>query len=112
MSKMPLRVIYDGECLFCTKYVQMLRLQGRFAVELVNARQEPERVDSCGLDLNEGMIADLDGQVHHGADAVWLLSTLSESPGLFSWRQFTRALYPWLRCGRHLTLTVLGRKPI
>src|SRR5262245_8077288 len=112
MSRIPLRVLYDGECPFCSRYVQMVRLERRFAVELVDARQQAERIKGYGLDLNQGMIADLDGEIYYGADAVWLLSTLSGRLGPLAWRPFARALYPWLRRGRHLTLKALGRKPI
>lgn len=108
----PLRIVYDGECPFCSRYVQLVRLREEFEVELVDARREPEKAKRYGLDLNEGMIVDLDGQVHHGAEAVWLLSTLSRRPGLFSRRPIAEALYPVLRLGRRLTLRALGRKPI
>lgn len=112
MSKTPLRVVYDGECPFCSRYVQLMRLKEHYEVELVDARLEHDKAQGYGLDLNEGMIADLDGNVYHGADAVWLLSTLSERPGMLSRRGVANALYPWLRRGRHLTLRLLGRKPI
>jgi hypothetical protein len=90
----------------------MVRLKERFDVELLDARQAPQKAASYGLDLNEGMIADLDGEVHHGADAVWLLSRLSRRPGPFADRRIARALYPVMRLGRRLTLGALGRKPI
>ena len=112
MSKTPLRVIYDGECPFCSSYVQLLRLKEQYEVELINARQEPGEAQRYALDLNEGMIADLDGEVYHGADAVWLLSNLSVRPGLLSRRGVARRIYPWLRLGRRLALSALGRKPI
>jgi predicted DCC family thiol-disulfide oxidoreductase YuxK len=112
MSKTPLRVVYDGQCPFCSRYVELVRLKQQYDVELVDARQNPDTAENYGLDLNEGMIADLDGKVHHGADAVWLLSMLSERPGLLSRRRIAKALYPWLRRGRRLTLRILGREPI
>lgn len=107
-----LRIVYDGDCPFCSRYVQLVRLKERFEVELIDARQQPQQAASYGLDLNQGMIADLDGAVHHGADAVWLLSRLSDRPGPFARRRVARALYPVLRLGRLLSLRALGRKPI
>ena len=114
----PLRIVYDGECPFCGAYVRLMRLRKNFAVELIDARRQPERANSYGLDLNAGMIADLDGRIHHGADAVWLLSTLSSRAGfcnrmtalLFSWKRFVRLSYPVLRFFRTATLKILGRK--
>ncbi|MEX0923392.1 MAG: DCC1-like thiol-disulfide oxidoreductase family protein [Rhodovibrionaceae bacterium] len=117
MSKLPLRVVYDGECPFCSNYVKLTRLKADFAVELVDARREPEKAMRYGLDLNEGMVADLNGNVYHGADAVWLLSGLSNKTGLGNWvlasvfssRTAARLFYPILRMGRSLTLKILGK---
>jgi predicted DCC family thiol-disulfide oxidoreductase YuxK len=107
-----LRIVYDGDCPFCRRYVARLRLPDGFDVDLVDARRAPEAARSYGLDLNEGMIADLEGEVHHGADAVSLLARLSERPGPLARRGVARALYPLMRLGRHMTLRLLGRKPI
>jgi predicted DCC family thiol-disulfide oxidoreductase YuxK len=107
-----LRIVYDGECPFCSRYAAYQRLREEYIVELVDARAEPELAGNYGLDLNEGMIVDLDGQVHHGADAVRLLAQLSQRPGLLRHERVARALYPLLRFGRNVTLKILGRKPI
>ena len=108
----PLRIVYDGDCPFCSNYVQLLRLRKHFDVDLIDAREDTATANAYGLDLNEGMIADLDGAVHHGSDAVWILSQLSERPGLFSNRAVARFAYPFMRTGRNLTLRMLGRQPI
>ena len=79
---------------------------------LVDARREPERAAAYGLDLNAGMIADLDGVVHHGAAAVSLLSSLSRRPGPLAWAPLTRMVYPLMRLGRQATLRILGRSPL
>jgi predicted DCC family thiol-disulfide oxidoreductase YuxK len=113
-----LRIVYDGDCPFCSRYVRLVRLRENFIVELIDARQHPDLAHSYGLDLNEGMIADLDGRVHHGAEAVWLPATLSAKSGfanrlmatLFSTRPLAKIAYPAMRCGRNLTLSFLGRK--
>ncbi len=107
-----LRIIYDGECPFCSRYAAYQRLREEYTVHLVDARAEPERAASYGLDLNEGMIVDLDGRVYHGADAVCLLSQLSQRPGPLRNATLARALYPFLRFGRNMSLRLLGRKPI
>ncbi len=115
-----LTIVYDGECPFCSRYVRLVRLRENFDVRLVDAREDIALARAYGLDLNEGMIADLDGKVFHGADAVWLLSTLSTRSGLvngamarlFSSRRLASLAYPVLRAGRNATLRMLGRKPI
>lgn len=108
----PLRIVYDGECPFCASYVALLRLRERYAVQLIDARTEPAPARAYGLDLNEGMIVDLDGKIYHGAKAVALLSRLSRGPALLSSDRLAEAVYPWMRRGRALTLRLLGRKPL
>lgn len=107
-----LHIVYDGQCPFCSRYVQLVRLRERVSVVLVDARREPERAAAYGLDLNAGMIADLDGVVHHGAAAVSLLSRLSRRPGPLAWAPLARVLYPAMRLGRQVTLKALGRHPL
>jgi predicted DCC family thiol-disulfide oxidoreductase YuxK len=116
----PLRIVYDGDCPFCSRYVRLVRLRDNFDVELVDARADPETARRYGLDLNEGMIVDLDGAVHHGSDAVWILSQLSSRSGVwnrtlagaFSSRFAARLLYPVMRLGRWATLLLLGKRPL
>lgn len=114
------RVIYDGACPFCSRYVRLVRLREQFDVELVDARRDPERAGAYGLDLNEGMIVDIDGITHHGDAAVWILSTISNRVGilnrmlaaLFSSPRSAKLLYPIMRLGRRATLRTLGRKEL
>ncbi len=108
-----LRIVYDGDCPFCRSYVALLRLREQYDVRLVDARKEPALAAQYGLDLNEGMIADLDGEVHHGARAVSLLSRLSESHvSPLRWDWFADFAYPVVRFGRNAALKVLGRRQI
>lgn len=108
-----LRIVYDGDCPFCRSYVALLRLREQYDVRLIDARKEPALAAQYGLDLNEGMIADLDGEVHHGARAVSLLSRLSGS-GIspLRWDWFADLAYPVLRFGRNAALKLLGRSQI
>ena len=117
-------VIYDGDCPFCSNYVRLAALRKAIgSVELVNARSGDPRVRDVQkrvFDLNEGMIAVHGGKTYYGADAVVLLSTLSENRGLFAKllsRIFSdpgraHKLYPYLKMGRRLALWLLGRSQI
>jgi hypothetical protein len=107
-----LRVIYDGDCPFCSSYVALLRLREQYDVRLVDARKEPAFAAQYGLDLNEGMIVDLDGEVHHGARAMSLLSRLSGSISPLRSERVASAVYPLFRFGRNVALKVLGRSQI
>lgn len=107
-----LRIIYDGDCPFCRSYVALLRLREQYDVRLIDARREPAVAARYGLDLNEGMIADLDGQVHHGARAMSLLARLSGSLSPLRSERIADAVYPLFRFGRNVALKVLGRGQI
>ena len=118
-----LRIIYDGACPFCSRYVRLVRLRENFQVDLVDARADPalaQEYTAKGLDLNTGMVAEMDGKTWHGADAIWLLSGLSTRSGvwnrlfarIFASRLRAKLLYPVMRLGRRATLYSLGKKPL
>jgi predicted DCC family thiol-disulfide oxidoreductase YuxK len=117
-------IVYDGECPFCTRYVALLRLRDAVgSVQLLNARDGGPVVDALrrrGIDLDEGMVLMMDGQVYHGAECIHRLALLTTSSNTFNrinaWvfrSQTTSAfLYPVLRAGRNAVLRLLGRRKI
>ena len=117
-------LVYDGDCPFCSRYVQYLRFREAVApVRLVNAREGGPLVDElqrAGLDLDEGMVLKLGGRYYHGADCIHALALLSSGSGLFGRinarvfrsSQLSRVLYPVLRAGRNTALRLLGRTKI
>ncbi|MCY4336924.1 MAG: DCC1-like thiol-disulfide oxidoreductase family protein [Litoreibacter sp.] len=119
-----LKIVYDGECPFCSQYVTMTRLRESVgSVELIDARTDHPLVTDIkdrGIDLNEGMLAQYKGKEYFGADCIHFLSLLSSRSGvmnrvasvLFSKRSVARLAYPVLRAGRNLTLKLLRRSPI
>lgn len=119
-----LRIIYDGDCPFCSAYMRVTRLRDAVGtVEIIDARSgHPfvQEVKSAGVDLNEGMLADYLGEWYFGADCVHLLALLSSQSGLVNrvttqimrHRALARAFYPLLRFGRNAALRVLGRSRI
>jgi predicted DCC family thiol-disulfide oxidoreductase YuxK len=119
-----IRVVYDGECPFCSRFVLLYRLRERGQrVHLIDARSPHPLVDELragGLDLNEGMVVRWRGQDYHGAAAMHLLATLGGertifnrlNRALFARAGLAGALYPSLVRGRKLTLRLLGRKLI
>ena len=116
---MSIRVIYDGECPFCRSYVQMARLrEAAGPVELIDARGAPELVAAYharGMDIDQGMIVELDGQTYYGGEAVWAINRLlSTHPVLrrLGGRRFLKFIYPALRGTRNLALRMMGRRPI
>lgn len=117
-------IIYDGECPFCSSYVQLLRLRDNVGkVELVDARSDNVRVreaNRTGYDLDSGMMVAYGGHWFFGQDAIHLLVTLSGPGG--AWNSFQRIvfsspdraakLYPLLASARHLYLRLAGKSAI
>ena len=115
-------LIYDGECPFCSSYVQYIRLQESIGtLTLIDARQGGDLVNSIlktGLDLNEGMVLKYQDRLYHGADCINMLALMSTRSGLFNKlnalifksRLVSRLLYPVLRAGRNLTLKILRKR--
>lgn len=120
----PTTIVYDGECPFCSSYVQLARLRESIGpVQLLNAREGGPVVDeivASGFDLDEGMVLLYDGAYYHGAECLRMITVLSDPNTafnrlcrvLFRSRRMTKILYPVLRAGRNATLRLLGRKKI
>ena len=116
-------VVYDGECPFCSSYVQLYRIRGHATVHLVDGRLDHPlvaEVRALGLDLDAGMAVKLNGRFYHGAEAMNLLAILGSGDSafnaanrlLFRRPALARLLYPVLVRGRLLTLRLLGRRLI
>jgi DCC1-like thiol-disulfide oxidoreductase len=117
-------IVYDGQCPFCSRYVQLLRLHESLGRgELVDARAGGPVVDEvvrAGLDLDDGMILKLGDTFYHGDDCIHRLALLSTPSSTFNrlnglvFRSPTaaRVLYPVLRAGRNAVLALLGRRKI
>lgn len=117
-------IIYDGDCIFCSNYVQFVRLRDAIGkVDLVDARSGDPRVieyQRLGYDLNQGMLFANNGVVYHGADAVHVLASLSTPCSgfnrmnrfIFQNKVLARVLYPVLKLGRQAVLVARGKSQI
>ncbi len=113
-------LVYDGECPVCRTYCSYIRIrQATGQLHLVDARQPGELMDeitAAGLDIDQGMVLKMSGQLYYGADAIHMLTLLSTPSGLFnrfnyylfSTRLGSRILYPLGKALRNLLLKVLG----
>jgi len=114
-------VIYDGECPFCKTYIQFMRFRDTVGnVNLLDARSDPKLVQdfkSKGFDLNNGMIFIINKKIHYGDDAVFSMSLLSTSVGIFnrmnsfifSKPMLAKTIYPILVIGRKIILKFLRK---
>ena len=82
---MNVTIYYDGDCPFCSNYVRYLRLQRAVgSPHLVDVRRDTTRLDSLkrdGYDLDQGMVAEIDGRRYAGADAMHMLALLASPIG-------------------------------
>ncbi|GAA0413660.1 DUF393 domain-containing protein [Massilia aurea] len=117
-------LLYDGDCPFCNRYMQKVRLERALAhFVMMNARDAPALVKALrgvGLDINAGMILSVDGKLFHGAECMQRLALMSTrsswfnklTASIFSRPRAARILYPLLVTGRNASLYLLGRGPI
>lgn len=121
---MTATIYYDGDCPFCRQYTQLLRLREQVGqVNLIDVRKDSVARDmlfAAGLDLDQGMALDLNGELFWGADAVHRLSLLSTdatwfnklNTQVFNRRPIAALLYPLMRAGRSIFFFATGRQRI
>ncbi|RNF51706.1 DUF393 domain-containing protein [Marinomonas hwangdonensis] len=124
MTDKQILLIYDKECPACHFYCQIVRIrQSVGQLVLIDARENPavlQEISAKGLDLDQGMVLKMDGQLYYGADAIHLLALLNGRSGvfnrlnywLFSSKRVAAILYPILRSCRNLLLKILGKTKI
>ncbi len=124
MTEIGPKIIYDGDCPFCSSYVGLLRLRETFGeVELTNARECQELVEELtrhNKNLDEGMVLVLNGEYFHGSECIHRLALLATASNtfnrinklIFERKRLAAVLYPILRAGRNLSLKILGVKKI
>ena len=123
-SNRRLRLVYDGECPICQRYVRWQRIRREVGeLELIDARQESEArraLSAMGIDLDQGFALQIGEQWYCGAEALHRLSLLGTRSGvfnrlmfhLFSSRKRAMYMYPMLRIGRNGLLKIMGKQPI
>ena len=124
MSKEEILLVYDKECPACNNYCQVLRIrEGVGELNIINARENSavmEEITAQGLDIDQGMVLKMGGQLYYGSDAIHALALISSRSGVFNrlnyWifksKSMSRFLYPLLRFCRNLLLKVLGKTKI
>ena len=117
-------IVYDGECPFCTNYVEFIKIKNNMGeVLLINARNDlalVEKLNIEGIKLDEGMAVMYKTNWYHGYMAMYILATLSKDITslqklhnmVFAYKGLASILYPILRIGRNITLFLLGREKI
>ena len=124
MSREEILLVYDKECPACDNYCQFVRIRDSAGtLKIVDARENSEVMDEItdqGLDIDQGMVLKMGGQLYYGSDSIHALALISTQSGIFNrlnyWlfrsKAISKCLYPILRFCRHLLLKTLGKPKI
>jgi len=117
-------LVYDGECPVCATYCNYTRLkEAAGKLILVDARHPSpllDEVTALGLDIDQGMVVKIDGQIYYGPDAIHMLALLTNPSDFFNrlnvWIYGTKLgakiAYPFGKAMRNLALKAKGVKHI
>lgn len=124
MSKNEVLLIYDKQCPACDNYCQVVRIRNTVGeLRLIDARENTDvlkEITALGLDIDQGMVLKLDGQIYYGSDAIHALALISSRSGLlnrlnyylFRSKRLSHIFYPILRFFRNVLLKLLGKTKI
>ena len=124
MSRDEILLVYDKECPACNNYCQLVRIREDVGdLKIVNARENSEvrdEITKMGLDIDQGMVLKMGGQIYYGADAIHAIALISSKSGIFNranyWifksKSLSAILYPILRTCRNLLLKILRKSKI
>lgn len=124
MSREEILLVYDKECPACNNYCQVIRIREDIGdLKIVDARVHSEVLDEItemGLDIDQGMVLKMGGQIYYGSDAIHTLALISSRSDIFNrvnyWIFKSKSLsfifYPVLRSCRNLLLKILGKTKI
>jgi len=79
-----------------------------------------DEITDQGLDIDQGMVLKMGGQLYYGSDSIHALALISTQSGIFNrlnyWlfrsKAISKCLYPILRFCRNLLLKFLGKTKI
>ncbi len=115
----PNALFYDGECPFCSRYSELIKARDRLGqFDIISLREDQtsaQEFRDLGLDLEQGFVFRLNGQIHHGAEAMHILALTTQQADpilklnhwFFGERISAKCLYPVLRFGRWIALFLL-----
>ena len=114
--------IYDGECIFCNHFAQLLELKSSLpSFEILDGRKNLDKLTHLykkGYDLNRGAILIKNGEIKHGADAINMICTEIKEPTdsllevlriIFTSNKRSKILFPFLLWARRFLLSVKGK---
>ena len=119
MADKEILLVYDKQCPACDYYCNLVRIRESVGeLKLVDARYPSpvmDEITQLGLDIDQGMVLKVDGQIYYGADAIHALTLLGGPSGFFNtlnyWvfrsERLSKILYPVFRTLRGFLLKAL-----
>ena len=81
---MKLALYYDGECPFCSKYADILKLKSCYELKICNAREDLSwRECAKNIQLDDGVVLIVDDICYQGVEALDMLLKICKYQGLF-----------------------------
>ena len=75
MDREQILLVYDKECPVCDNYCRLVRAKESIGdLKIIDAREPSEVLDeitALGLDIDQGMVVKMDGEIYYGAAAVF-----------------------------------------
>ena len=124
MEREEILLVYDRECPACNAYCQVVNIRESVGdLRIVDARENSEvmeEITAQGLDIDQGMVLKMGGQLYYGADAIHALALIGGRSGIFNRMNYwmfksktaSSIFYPILRFFRNLLLKILGKSKI
>ena len=119
--KKELTFIYDGECIFCNHFAELLELKSKVKnIAILDGRKNQNLIKSLlkkGYDIDKGAILLKGDDIFHGAEAINTICTQIKNPSgkllkllsnIFKSEKRTNFLFPILLIARRFTLISKG----
>ncbi len=110
-----IEILYDDRCPVCRGYCTNVKLKdGAGDLVLTDARKDGALMDEVtrqGLDIDQGMVVKIDGNIYYGSEAMRVLVPLTTAGtverALFRTRRISALVYGLCKGARNLLLRVL-----
>ena len=124
MDRKEILLVYDKEYPVCDNYYRLVRIKESVGgLKIIDARESSDVLDeitALGLDMDQGMVVKMDGEIYYGSDAIHSLALISSRSSFFNrlnyWmfksKRVSHILYPALKFCRNLLLKILGKTKI
>lgn len=115
-----IEILYDDQCPICRSYCTKVQLKDEAQnLTLTDARKPGalmDEVTALGLDIDEGMVVKIDGDIYYGSEAMRVLVPMTKAGSLqhmlFGTRKISAVVYGFCKGFRNLLLRALRIRKI